>query len=243
MALALLAIGTGLPVGASGCTSSPVPPSSTVASDLRPPPQTFQLTVTAVDTTFVTRDHFIASVEMQISGEPFAEAMGRDLSCFSRDFACQSTSPPGLPCSPSQYFDPALNGGVSGGSNGRIDLPGFASAGHARGGVTLGWPIDARGRVVEDALEPLEDGECAVPVRCHSRRELRHEQSADRRRVRKRGASAVRDLRIGRVRRNTNLVCSRRRAANRKPGNPPDQGRGSGGVRHLPGKATPAPKD
>jgi hypothetical protein len=127
--LVLGLIGTGLPVGASGCTSSsPTAASSTVASASRPPPQTFQLTVTAVDTTFVTRDHFIASVEMQISGEPFAQAMGRDLSGYSRDFACQSTSPPGLPCSPSTYFDPALNNGVAGGPNGRIDLPGFASA-------------------------------------------------------------------------------------------------------------------
>src|SRR5580704_6870755 len=127
--LVLGLIGTGLPVGASGCTSSsPTAASSTVASASRPPPQTFQLTVTAVDTTFVTRDHFIASVEMQISGEPFAQAMGRDLSRYSRDFACQSTSPPGLPCSPSTYFDPALNNGVAGGPNGRIDLPGFASA-------------------------------------------------------------------------------------------------------------------
>ena len=41
-----------------------------------PTPQTLQLNVTSVDTTFTTRDHFIASVEMQISGEPFAESMG-----------------------------------------------------------------------------------------------------------------------------------------------------------------------
>src|ERR1700689_3394335 len=78
--------------------------------------QTLQLNVvTPVDTTFVTRDHFIASVEMQISGEPFAQAMGRDLGGYSRDFACQT-----CPCSPSTYFDPALNDGVAGGPNGRI---------------------------------------------------------------------------------------------------------------------------
>jgi hypothetical protein len=91
--------------------------------DGAPAPQTLQLAVTAVDTTFVTRDHFIASVEMQISGEPFAEAMGRDLSGYSRDFVCQLSA-----CSPSTYYDPSLNGGVAGGPNGRIDLAGYASA-------------------------------------------------------------------------------------------------------------------
>jgi hypothetical protein len=85
--------------------------------------QTLQLNVSAVDTTFVTRDHFVASVEMQISGEPFAEAMGRDLSGYSRDFMCQT-----CPCQASLYYDPALNDGVAGGPNWRVDLAGFATA-------------------------------------------------------------------------------------------------------------------
>ncbi len=50
-----------------------------------PPPQTATITATAVTTRFVTREHFLASGEMQISGEPFAEAMGRDLASYSRD--------------------------------------------------------------------------------------------------------------------------------------------------------------
>src|SRR5450755_853418 len=62
---------------------------STPASDASTTGQTFALTVTAVDTTFVTEDHFIAAVEMQLSGEPFAEAMGRDLGGYTRDYACQ----------------------------------------------------------------------------------------------------------------------------------------------------------
>ncbi len=88
-----------------------------------PTPQKLQLNVSAVDTTFVTRDHFIASVEMQISGEPFAEAMGRQLAGYSRDFVCQESA-----CQASIYHDPALNGGVAGGPVGRTDLPGFATA-------------------------------------------------------------------------------------------------------------------
>lgn len=88
-----------------------------------PVPQTFALSVSAVDTTFVTRDHFMAAVEMQISGEPFAEAMGRDLGGYSRDYSCQ-----GPECDPNSYFDPALNGGVVGGPVGRIDLAGFSTA-------------------------------------------------------------------------------------------------------------------
>jgi len=98
------------------------PSSSSSASSSAPIPQTLQLNVTAVDTTFTTRDHFIASVEMQISGEPFAESMGRDLSGYSRDFVCQLGD-----CQASIYYDPLLNGGAPG-PNGRIDLPGFASA-------------------------------------------------------------------------------------------------------------------
>lgn len=97
--------------------------------DADPRPQTLRLTVTAVDTTFVTRDHFIASVEMQIAGEPFAEAMGRELAGFSRDYACPFPKKGGeVVCSPNTYYDPALNDGVAGGPKGRTDLVGFATA-------------------------------------------------------------------------------------------------------------------
>jgi hypothetical protein len=65
----------------------------------------------------------MAALEMQLSGEPFAEAMGRDLSGYSRDFSCQATV-----CDPSIYHDPALNDGVAGGPIFRDDLPGFSSA-------------------------------------------------------------------------------------------------------------------
>jgi hypothetical protein len=96
--------------------------------------QTFALNVTAVDRTFATEDHFIASVEMQLSGEPFAQAMGRILSGFSRNYACQ-----GSICSPSMYYDPTLDGGVDSdirtatgasydGGGGLVDLAGFSSA-------------------------------------------------------------------------------------------------------------------
>ena len=91
--------------------------------DATAPTQSFALNITSVDTTFVTRDHFIAALEMQLSGEPFAEAMGRDLGGYSRDFFCQACS-----CDPSLYHDPALNMGVAGGPAARDDLPGFSSA-------------------------------------------------------------------------------------------------------------------
>jgi hypothetical protein len=73
--------------------------------------RTVTLTETARDTRFVTREHFLAGVEMQISGEPFAEAMGRDLGNYSRDHI-----PADL------YFDKSpLSSGPW------IDLPGFSS--------------------------------------------------------------------------------------------------------------------
>jgi hypothetical protein len=86
-------------------------------------PQSYALTVAAVDTTFATEDHFIASVEMQLSGEPFAQAMGRDLGGYSRNYSC-----PGSVCSPGEYRDPALPPGDDGGPVGRVDLAGFSSA-------------------------------------------------------------------------------------------------------------------
>jgi hypothetical protein len=93
-------------------------------------PQTFQLTVADedVDTRFVTRDHFMTSFEMQLSGEPFASSMvwipfapkGRNLSLYSRDHI-----PSNL------YFtdDPALNppGTAPTGLQGVVDVPGFSS--------------------------------------------------------------------------------------------------------------------
>jgi hypothetical protein len=88
------------------------------ATDGTPPPQTLALNVTAVDTTFVTEDHFIAAVEMQIAGEPFAEAMGRDLTGYSRAYACQL----GV-CQPSVYVDPADPDAIK-----QIDLAGYSSA-------------------------------------------------------------------------------------------------------------------
>jgi hypothetical protein len=50
----------------------------------------------AVDTRFVTADHMRAGLEMQLSGEPFAEAMNRDLTAYSRDNL-----------TPDIYFDPS----------------------------------------------------------------------------------------------------------------------------------------
>jgi hypothetical protein len=70
------------------------------------------IAIAARDTRFVVREHMLAAVEMQLSGEPFATAMGRELTSYSRDW---------LP--PNIYFD------TSASSFGpRIDLPGFSSA-------------------------------------------------------------------------------------------------------------------
>src|SRR4051812_47107814 len=48
-------------------------------------PPAVTITATVNSTRFVTREHMLAAGEMQISGEPLAEAMGRDLAGFSRD--------------------------------------------------------------------------------------------------------------------------------------------------------------
>lgn len=63
----------------------------------------------------------MASIEMQLSGEPFAEAMGRDLGGYVRDYVCQEAV-----CSPSIYYDPEETNDA-GAPKARVDLPGFSS--------------------------------------------------------------------------------------------------------------------
>ena len=77
--------------------------------DASAPAQPVTITGTVNSTRFVTREHMLAAGEMQISGEPFAEAMGRDLNAYSRD-----QLPPNL------YNDPELQLVW-------IDLPGFST--------------------------------------------------------------------------------------------------------------------
>ena len=68
--------------------------------------------------TFVTRDHFMAALEMQLSGEPFAEAMGRDLGGYSRDFSCQSCT-----CDPTSITTPRSTAASPAARWRAIDLP------------------------------------------------------------------------------------------------------------------------
>src|SRR3954467_14426956 len=46
-------------------------------------PDTY-FTSTLTDKTFYVADHFLASIEMQISGEPFAQLLGRNLAGYDR---------------------------------------------------------------------------------------------------------------------------------------------------------------
>ncbi len=89
----------------AACNGLPSEPSPNLA------PTTPKATITATvgSTRFVTREHMLAAGEMQISGEPFAEAMGRDLTHYLR-FA--------LPVD--LYLDLGLN-------ERWIDLPGFST--------------------------------------------------------------------------------------------------------------------
>jgi hypothetical protein len=91
-------------VAAEGCSQTH--PASSA------PPLPPVIAVTSRDTRFVVREHMMAAVEMQVSGEPFAEAMGRALSGYSRDWV-----PPDI------YFDPSPDSFGPG-----TDLAGFSSA-------------------------------------------------------------------------------------------------------------------
>jgi len=78
--------------------------------DATTPPRLVTITATVNSTRFVTREHMLAGGEMQISGEPLAEAMGRRLPNYSRD-----RLPTDL------YFDSQFNLSW-------IDLTGFSAA-------------------------------------------------------------------------------------------------------------------
>jgi hypothetical protein len=81
--------------------------------------QSYALSVTSVDTTFDTEDAFMAAIEMQLSGEPLAQAMGRDLNGYSRSYSCSEAV-----CSPDTYIDPSPHAGA----RGVVDLAGFSTA-------------------------------------------------------------------------------------------------------------------
>jgi hypothetical protein len=76
------------------------------------PPAPIAITATVNRTRFVVREHMLAAAEMQISGEPLAEAMGRDLGAYSR-----------LHIPPDLYNDTSI---YSAGP--WIDLAGFSTA-------------------------------------------------------------------------------------------------------------------
>jgi hypothetical protein len=107
-------------------SSSPAPTTTgTLPGSLAP--QTFQFSVANVDvdTRFITRDHFMAAFEMQLSGEPFAQTLtapfapnGRVLSYYSRDHI-----PPNL------YFLPMPGPPPPPGmATGIVDIQGYSSA-------------------------------------------------------------------------------------------------------------------
>ncbi|HEY0194063.1 MAG TPA: hypothetical protein VGC42_23255 [Kofleriaceae bacterium] len=73
-----------------------------------PPGPRTVITSTVNRTRFVVREHMLAAGEMQLSGEPLAEAMGRDLGAYSRDFVPADV-----------YQDPVRLW---------VDIPGFSSA-------------------------------------------------------------------------------------------------------------------
>ena len=97
--------------GTGGTTGSSSSSSNAASSSTgMPVPRAPVTVVGTTDTRFHTDEHMFATVEMQIAGEPLAEAMGRDLTGYSRDFPV-----------PNAYFaaDP---------KNPTIDIPGFATA-------------------------------------------------------------------------------------------------------------------
>ena len=103
------AVAATLFAAATACHSSASKPAD-AGGDAAPPP--IVITATVDSTRFVTREHMLAAGEMQISGEPLATAMGRDLGELQ----------PHCICRPNIYFDTSI---WSAGP--WIDLPGFST--------------------------------------------------------------------------------------------------------------------
>jgi hypothetical protein len=102
-----------VPLLLAGCTSNkPGAPSAQISTSPEGGVEVQHASLTAVvnSTRFVSREHFLAGGEMQISGEPLAEAMGRDLGAYNRN-----TLPTDV------YQDPSSPEG------GWLDLPGFST--------------------------------------------------------------------------------------------------------------------
>ncbi|HEY1553621.1 MAG TPA: hypothetical protein VGF94_02245, partial [Kofleriaceae bacterium] len=74
-------------------------------------PATVTVTATVNSTRFVVREHMLAAGEMQISGEPLAQAMGRDLGAYSR-----------IHIPPDLYFDNSIYA-----AGPWVDIPGFST--------------------------------------------------------------------------------------------------------------------
>ena len=99
-------------IACSLACSRPVSVPTSITREPVVPPA--QVVATAVQTRFVTMEHMIASVEMQLTGEPFAQSLGRVLTGYSRNY---------LPTN--QYFSA---NGESPGVGSSTDLVGFSTA-------------------------------------------------------------------------------------------------------------------
>ncbi len=90
-----------------GCKPTPGP-TPTPRRDAGTPATPVQVTITASDvqTRTFTREHLLAAAEMQLSGEPLAEAMGRDRAHYSRYHLPTDLYFDLSPLSPGTWVDP-----------------------------------------------------------------------------------------------------------------------------------------
>ena len=114
--LGIAALAGGCSAPAAAIDARPPGPDAPIVDALAidaPPdaaPPTVTITATLDSARFVVREHMLAAGEMQISGEPLAETMGRDLGGYSRDLIPTNV-----------YNDPTTGFAW-------IDLPGFSTA-------------------------------------------------------------------------------------------------------------------
>ena len=137
----LFILSLGLSLSCKNDASQPQLPQGT------PTPNTY-FTAQMTDKTFYVADHFFASIEMQISGEPFAQLLGRNLAGYDR-----------FTPTPDLYVDPATGQVWLGGD---VLVPSYVREAIARGdAIPPSAPLEgARPADLQDAAQRVRSLSC-----------------------------------------------------------------------------------
>ena len=122
---------------------------------------------------------------MQLAGEPFAEAMGRDLGGYSRDYVCQdstsarraSTSTPPIPTPTEQIDLPGYSSAVESYEYSKQPMNNIAFESGAGTSLLFGPVLNPTGATGPDALQLAQTWFAQMGVESNARQPLREGRS------------------------------------------------------------------